>query len=73
MSRMSHPFVTLVYIKPSVWKLLAIYDDDNIFFSEEKSYSELRYYKYPFEIERYETKIIIHAKNNKNLITLDKY
>lgn len=43
------------------------------FSSEEKSYDILRFYRYPFEIEKYENQLVLHSKNNKNTITLSKY
>ncbi len=66
-----NPFITIVYNQQNMCNLLVIYDEENIYYSEVKPYGYLRHFKSPHHIEINEN-LILHSRNNKNLMVLNK-
>ena len=69
---MANPFITIVHNPNNYCKLLLIYDDNKYYYSETKSHQELKNFKQPRSIEIYEDEIIVHSKNNKHLLVINK-
>lgn len=53
-------------------KLFAIYNNE-FYYSTDKSYRELKYFKQPSLIEFISEDLIIHSKNGKNILVLNKH
>lgn len=68
---MNGPVITIVHNNDKsnfTCKLLLIYDENKYYYSESKTCRELRYFKEPHSIETHIDRIILHSKNNKQIL-----
>lgn len=63
-----NPYIVIVHQHNHLCKLLVIYDQDEMYYSMEKSYRELKYFKKPFIIDQE----YIHSQNNRNILKLTR-
>jgi hypothetical protein len=68
---MNDPLITIVHNKEDNFcKLLILYDQSKYYYSESKPYKQLRYFITPYLIETHTDSIILHSKNNKQILLI---
>jgi hypothetical protein len=68
---MNEPFITIVYNNDYICRLLILYDENRYYYSENKSYKELRDFKTPHLMEIHKDSIVLHSKNNRHLLIIN--
>ena len=63
------PDIHIIFVK-NWYKLLVIYNSDNMYYVDVKSYKDLRYFKTPSHIDVFDDYIVLSSKNGKNMIVL---
>ena len=68
---MNNPLITIIHNSDDYYcKLLLLYNKNKYYYSESKPHRELRYFKEPYEIEINIDSIVLHSKNNKQILKI---